>query len=248
MPPQTPWDKCYWRPVVDGEDLWGLSRQHFSINLAAADYRRSNRLIAFARTGYVCPRCKSRCSDLPSDHALCGLMLILALHLARTFHHLFPVRPFEELDEAHVLRDEESDGDATMHDANGDKTNGNKGLEALPIISSSAFTPIASTSSSAAMTFVVSSAISNTNEKQNDSHSNHDTTNNSKIINIGPSLVAKSTGCDWCCFGCLKIIRCQLIATADEVENKELEETTEAILRFQCPECLSFVRIAMSIC
>ncbi|EED93000.1 predicted protein, partial [Thalassiosira pseudonana CCMP1335] len=67
------------------------------------DDRRSNRLIAFARTGYVCPRCRSRCSDLPSDCAVCGLRLILAPHLARTFHHLFPVRPFEELDEALVI-------------------------------------------------------------------------------------------------------------------------------------------------
>ena len=124
-----------------------------------------------------------------------------------------------------------------MHDANGDKTNGNKGLEALPVISSSAYTPIASASSSAVTSFVVSSAISNTIEKQNGSHSNHDTTNNSKIINIGPSLVAKSTDCDRCCFGCLKIIGCKPIATTEEVENKEGAETTEAILRFQCPEC-----------
>lgn len=209
----------------------------FSINPAAADDRRSNRLIAFARTGYVCPRCKSRCSDIPSDCAVCGLRLILAPHLARTFHHLFPVRPFEELDEARVLCNEESDGDATMHDANGDKTNGHKGLEALPVISSSAFMPIASTSSSAVTSFVVSSTISNTTEKQNGSHSNHDTTNNSKIINIGPSLVAKSTDCDRCCFGCLKIIGCKPMATTEEVENKEGPETTEAILRFQCPEC-----------
>ena len=224
----------------------------FSINPATADDRRSNRLIAFARTGYVCPRCRSRCSDLPSDCAVCGLRLILAPHLARTFHHLFPVRPFEELDEAHVVlgHDKEADGDdVTMHDVNGEKNmnnnNGrNKGLEALPVVSSSAFTPIPSTSSSAVTSFVVSSSISNTNVKQpnNGSHSNHDTTN-SKIITIGPSLVAKSTDCDRCCFGCLKIIGCKPIisiaTTSDDMNNIEGADTTttEAILRFQCPEC-----------
>ncbi len=31
----------------------------FAINLATADDRLSNRLITFARTGYICPRCQS---------------------------------------------------------------------------------------------------------------------------------------------------------------------------------------------
>ena len=72
---------------------------------------------------------------------------------------MFLVRPFEESDEARVLRDEELDDNATMHDANGDKMNGNMGLEAVPVISSSVFTRIASASSSTAMTFVVTVVI-----------------------------------------------------------------------------------------
>lgn len=51
----------------------------------------------FARTGYICPRCKAKVSELPTDCAVCGLKLILAPHLARSFHHLFPVPPFKEL-------------------------------------------------------------------------------------------------------------------------------------------------------
>lgn len=196
----------------------------FSINPTAVDDRRNNRLITFARTGYVCPRCRSRCSDLPSDCAVCGLRLILAPHLARTFHHLFPVRPFEELEEAHALSNE--DGDATMSDINGDGPKGS--FEALPVVSSAAFTPIASTSSSTAASFVISFASSNNTEAQQNRSQNHDT--NSKIINIGPSLLAKSSDCDRCCFGCLKIIGCKPVSTG-------AEETTESILRFQCPEC-----------
>lgn len=232
-----------------GGAIFGSNNAAFSINPAAVDDRRNNRLIAFARTGYVCPRCRSRCSDLPSDCAVCGLRLILAPHLARTFHHLFPVRPFEELEEAEVLANIDTIGDAKMSDVNGEKINGMRGLEALPVLSSSAFTPLASitsSSASASASFVVSSTNSNSNIdiRQNGSQSNHDTTN-SKIINIGPSLVAKSTDCDRCCFGCLKIIGCKPVpsSSSDEKKNRKgnsgsiAAEETESILRFQCPEC-----------
>jgi transcription initiation factor TFIIH subunit 2 len=212
----------------------------FPINPAAADDRRSNRLIAFARTGYVCPRCRSRCSDLPSDCAVCGLRLILAPHLARTFHHLFPVRPFEELEEAEVVgSSEESDKlDSATNMTNGDKTNGKRGLDALPILSSAAFTPISTISSSAVASYLVSSS-NNTALQQQQNGNHHSDATDTKVINIGPSLVAKSTDCDRCCFGCLKIIGCKplpSLTTSDKGKNREAEET-ESILRFQCPEC-----------
>jgi transcription factor Ssl1 len=54
----------------------------------------------FARTGYICPQCKTKASELPVDCAVCGLKLVLAPHLARSFHHLFPVPPFEEVAES----------------------------------------------------------------------------------------------------------------------------------------------------
>jgi transcription initiation factor TFIIH subunit 2 len=34
---------------------------------------------------------------LPTDCVVCGLKLVLAPHLARSFHHLFPVPPFAEV-------------------------------------------------------------------------------------------------------------------------------------------------------
>jgi len=50
-----------------------------------------------ARTAYTCPQCQAKNAELPTDCAVCGLKLVLAPHLARSFHHLFPVAPFREL-------------------------------------------------------------------------------------------------------------------------------------------------------
>jgi transcription initiation factor TFIIH subunit 2 len=49
-----------------------------------------------ARTAYTCPQCQAKNLELPSDCAVCGLKLVLAPHLARSFHHLFPVNPYVE--------------------------------------------------------------------------------------------------------------------------------------------------------
>mmetsp|Transcript_22126 Transcript_22126/g.33441 ORF Transcript_22126/g.33441 Transcript_22126/m.33441 type:complete len:460 (-) Transcript_22126:327-1706(-) len=49
-----------------------------------------------SRTAYVCPQCQAKQSQLPTDCVVCGLKLVLAPHLARSFHHLFPVPVFEE--------------------------------------------------------------------------------------------------------------------------------------------------------
>ncbi|KAL9183450.1 hypothetical protein ACHAXT_004306 [Thalassiosira profunda] len=203
------------------------------ISPATADDRRSNRLITFARTGYVCPRCRSRCSDLPSDCAVCGLRLILAPHLARTFHHLFPVRPFEELDEAEVIGKAET-GEGSEIKSNGEQTDGKKGLEALPVLSSSAFTPSTSISSSNVASFAVSSSAHAVNTQSSQENTGQSA---SKTINIGPSLVANSADCDRCCFGCLKIIGCTPVTSNGGPNGETREGEGEAILRFQCPEC-----------
>mmetsp|Transcript_35763 Transcript_35763/g.75276 ORF Transcript_35763/g.75276 Transcript_35763/m.75276 type:complete len:590 (-) Transcript_35763:75-1844(-) len=205
-----------------------------AINPATADDRRSNRLINFARTGYVCPRCRSRCSDLPSDCAVCGLRLILAPHLARTFHHLFPVRPFEELDEAEVIRSVQNGNGKRIESSNGDKSNEKKGLEALPILSSSAFTPAPPISSSNIASFVVSSSAHTM-----DVSSGHEiSAPSSKVIDIGPSIIANSGDCDRSCFGCLKVMGCRPVPTRKKRKGStEDKDEGEAILRFQCPEC-----------
>ena len=49
-----------------------------------------------ARTAFTCPQCQGKNLELPTDCAVCGLKLVLAPHLARSFHHLFPVPTFVE--------------------------------------------------------------------------------------------------------------------------------------------------------
>eukprot|EP00904_Undaria_pinnatifida_P003730 jgi/Undpi1/13358/HiC_scaffold_8.g03017.m1 len=48
-------------------------------------------------SGYSCPRCKTKTSELPSECVICSLPLVSSPHLARSYHHLFPVPQFEEI-------------------------------------------------------------------------------------------------------------------------------------------------------
>lgn len=51
----------------------------------------------FSHNGYFCPQCQAKYCDLPIGCHVCGLTLVSAAHLARSFHHLFPVELFKEL-------------------------------------------------------------------------------------------------------------------------------------------------------
>ncbi|KAG6592707.1 General transcription factor IIH subunit 2 [Phytophthora cinnamomi] len=55
---------------------------------------------AFTTVGYLCPRCKSKSCDLPTTCQVCNLPLVSSPHLARSYHHLFPVAKFTQ----HLLR------------------------------------------------------------------------------------------------------------------------------------------------
>jgi len=48
-------------------------------------------------TTYTCPRCSTRVAALPADCPVCSLPLVSAPHLARSYHHLFPVPPYTEV-------------------------------------------------------------------------------------------------------------------------------------------------------
>lgn len=50
----------------------------------------------FSHHGYFCPQCQAKYCDLPVGCHICGLTLVSAAHLARSFHHLFPVELFKE--------------------------------------------------------------------------------------------------------------------------------------------------------
>jgi len=43
---------------------------------------------------YTCPRCSSSVCDLPIDCPVCGLVLVSAPLLARSYHHLYPPRGY----------------------------------------------------------------------------------------------------------------------------------------------------------
>lgn len=49
------------------------------------------------REGYGCTRCGARVCRLPAECPGCGLTLILSTHLARSYHHLFPLRNWSEV-------------------------------------------------------------------------------------------------------------------------------------------------------
>lgn len=49
------------------------------------------------RGGYLCSRCKSKVCSLPATCPTCDLTLILSTHLARSYHHLFPLQNWVEV-------------------------------------------------------------------------------------------------------------------------------------------------------
>jgi len=53
---------------------------------------------SFSSAGYICPQCKSKYCELPVECKACGLTLVSAPHLARSFLHIFPLDPFEEIE------------------------------------------------------------------------------------------------------------------------------------------------------
>ena len=46
---------------------------------------------------YTCPVCGAKNASIPCECHVCGVTLISAPHLARSYHHLFPVPAFEEV-------------------------------------------------------------------------------------------------------------------------------------------------------
>ncbi|KAF7538898.1 hypothetical protein G7Z17_g12539 [Cylindrodendrum hubeiense] len=56
------------------------------------------------REGYLCTRCGTRVCRLPAECPSCGLTLILSTHLARSYHHLFPLRNWVEVSWARAAK------------------------------------------------------------------------------------------------------------------------------------------------
>jgi hypothetical protein len=45
---------------------------------------------------YICPRCSTRTTDIPTQCCVCNLQLNSSSHIARSYHHLFPVQNYVE--------------------------------------------------------------------------------------------------------------------------------------------------------
>jgi transcription initiation factor TFIIH subunit 2 len=53
---------------------------------------------ALVTAGYLCPRCDAKYCELPTDCRVCSTTLASAPLLARTYHHLFPVPVYPEVE------------------------------------------------------------------------------------------------------------------------------------------------------
>jgi transcription initiation factor TFIIH subunit 2 len=52
--------------------------------------------LLLAQESYICPRCATRSTDIPTQCMVCCLQLNSSSHIARSYHHLFPVPAFVE--------------------------------------------------------------------------------------------------------------------------------------------------------
>jgi len=56
--------------------------------------------------GYLCPQCGAKVCELPTSCKICNLPLVSSPHLARSYHHLFPVPVFAEVKAAPAIQEE----------------------------------------------------------------------------------------------------------------------------------------------
>lgn len=184
------------------------------------------------RTAYVCPRCQAKAAELPTDCAVCGLKLVLAPHLARSFHHLFPVPPFEEIAEEVAV------GLGGRREAVTDAPGGgNGGNTAVPDAVGSIHLP------SSIFSDVAESAISLSYPAGGLLVGSGET---ARSVRIDATLLMSSSGSGRSCYGCLKVIGVHV--DEDDVgkggENRRKVGGRSAgggpgpdPLRFQCPDC-----------
>ncbi|KIS66281.1 putative TFIIH subunit (transcription initiation factor), factor B [Mycosarcoma maydis] len=59
-------------------------------------------------SGYLCPRCGVKVCNVPTDCPVCGITIVMSTHLARSYHHLFPVPNWKAVPWSSVTPD--SDG------------------------------------------------------------------------------------------------------------------------------------------
>jgi transcription initiation factor TFIIH subunit 2 len=54
-------------------------------------YGFDGKKVELCKTAYICPRCHTKATDIPTQCCVCHLQLNSSSHIARSYHHLFPV-------------------------------------------------------------------------------------------------------------------------------------------------------------
>ncbi|XP_034938014.1 general transcription factor IIH subunit 2 [Chelonus insularis] len=73
------------------------SRADISMSLCMCHADSTDDFTKLSSNGYLCPQCLSKHCELPVECKSCGLTLVSAPHLARSYHYLFPVNHFKEM-------------------------------------------------------------------------------------------------------------------------------------------------------
>lgn len=68
-----------------------------SMTVCMCHAENSDESVKLMSAGYLCPQCLSKHCELPVECRVCGLTLVSAPHLARSYHYLFPVSAFKEV-------------------------------------------------------------------------------------------------------------------------------------------------------
>ena len=77
---------------------------------AQAAYGFEGKRMKLSSSAYICPRCSTRTTDIPTQCCVCNLQLNSSSHIARSHHHLFPVPNFIEFEvQETVVLEEDAD-------------------------------------------------------------------------------------------------------------------------------------------
>jgi transcription initiation factor TFIIH subunit 2 len=71
----------------------GFPKRSFDAHCA---YGFDGKRMRLSANAYICPRCSTRTSDIPTQCCVCHLQLNSSSHIARSHHHLFPVPNYIE--------------------------------------------------------------------------------------------------------------------------------------------------------
>ncbi|XP_017265853.1 general transcription factor IIH subunit 2 isoform X2 [Kryptolebias marmoratus] len=83
-------------PPARSSSECSLIRMGLSLPSVSPSHLDSSSDPGLSLRGYFCPQCHAKYTELPVECRVCGLTLVSAPHLARSFHHLFPLQDFIE--------------------------------------------------------------------------------------------------------------------------------------------------------